>query len=47
MPDLSDTGPNSELSYGKKYVDDAELGVLFIVILKILEVNTVLVNGKE
>jgi hypothetical protein len=31
----------------EKYVDDAELGVLFIVILKILEVNTVLVNGKE
>ena len=44
---LSVVGPNSRFSYDKRYVEDAELGVLFIVMVNELDVNTELTNGVE
>ena len=44
---LSVVGPNSRFSYDKRYVEDAELGVLFIVMVNELDVNTELTRGIE
>jgi hypothetical protein len=44
---LSVFGPNSEFSYVKKYLEDAELGVLLIVMVNGVDVNTELTRGSE
>ena len=44
---LSVVGPNSRFSYDKRYVEDAELGVLLIVMVNELDVNTELTRGIE
>jgi hypothetical protein len=44
---LSVVGPNSRFSYDKRYVEDAELGVLLIVMVNGSDVNTELPKGSE
>jgi hypothetical protein len=44
---LSVIGPNSGFSYDRKYLEDAELGVLLIVMVNGSDVNTELPKGSE